>query len=315
MNAIKDLHKSVGSAIQAIVMPTVKIFTAPLVKNKDTILSIPKQTESYGPHPRHKLDIYYSTTDPKNAPILLFFYGGGLVSGDKITPLVPGGLVYHNVGAFFAQRGINVIIPDYRRVNSERGGEDAQYPSGGEDVSLSLKWLESFEGGDKSKVFLMGNSAGGLHVSTWLLEPKFLEQRKALQGGGKAVLKGVVDLGVPFGFREAHPDRMDMLQKYYGGLEQAQELCPHGLLQAVAKTGKSRKEIGVPKELVLVSEFEPVDEVRAPSENFVKLSNEIWGDGLEFREIPGHNHISPVMSLLSGEGEQWGDDVAKWIKD
>jgi len=315
MDEIKALHESVGSAIQAIVMPTTKIFTARLGKNKDTILSIPKLTESYGSHPRQKLDIYHSTTDPKNAPILFFFYGGGLISGDKIMPFVSDGLIYHNLGAFFSQRGINVIIPDYRRVNSERGGEDAQYPSGGEDVSLSLKWLESFEGGDKSKVFLMGHSAGGLHISTWLLDPKFLEQRKALQGSGKVVLKGVISLGVPFGFPEAHPSRIDMLQKYYGGVEQAQELCPHGLLQAIAKTGKSRKETGVPKLLIFVGEFDPVDEIYAPNKDFVKLSNEILGDGVEFREIPGHNHISPPMSLMSGEGEQWGEDVAKWIKN
>lgn len=30
--------------------------------------------------------------------------------------------------------------------------------------------------------------------------------------------------------------------------------------------------------------------------------------------LKGHNHISPEVSLFSGEGEEWGEEVVRWVK-
>ena len=30
--------------------------------------------------------------------------------------------------------------------------------------------------------------------------------------------------------------------------------------------------------------------------------------------LMGHNHVSPEVSLFSGEGEKWGEEVVRWIK-
>ena len=317
MDEIKTLHDSAGASIPTILPPTFKIFTPLLIKNKAAIQAISPTTESYGSHPRQKLDIYPSSQNAKDTPILVFFYGGGLVRGDKRLPVMPEGLVYHNLGTFFASRGITTIIPDYRRVNSESGGEDAVYPSGGEDVSLVFKWLEKFAASDKRDVFVMGNSAGGLHISTFMLEPRFLEQRKALIAGQNGIMwKGAIELAVPFHFKSAHADRSAMLMEYYGSEQNAKDHCPYGLLEAIGKTGKSRQETGVPNVLILVGEFDPADEISKPTEDFVTLEKKTWGDGADFKRIPGHNHISPPVALMTGDknAEEWGEDVAKWVK-
>lgn len=298
-------------------MPTIKTITPLLLKNKEAILSTPKREESYGPHPRQKLDIYLSAQESDKTPILVFFYGGGLIRGDKTVPMVPDGLIYHNLGSFFAQRGITTIVADYRRVNSSFGGEDAVFPSGGDDVSLVMKWLEGFEHKGSGNVVAMGNSAGGVHLSTFLLAPQYLEQRTSLASGERGIkFVGAVNMAVPFHFKAAEAERSDVLVTYFGSSEGIEVKCPYGLLEAVEKMGKSREELGVPDVLVLLGEFDPDNEIGQPTHDFADLGVKIWGIGVELKILEGQNHISPPLFLMTGDvvGEKWGEDVAEWIK-
>lgn len=48
-----------------------------------------------------------------------------MTRGNRTISAVPKGLVYHNLGTFFASRGITTLVPDYRRVDSKHGGEGA----------------------------------------------------------------------------------------------------------------------------------------------------------------------------------------------
>lgn len=317
MDEIKALDDSVGRAIQDTLPATIKTFVPLLMKNKAAVHAIPPQTEPYGSHPRQKLDLYLPKEDSKGSPILAFFYGGGLIRGDKIIPQVPEGLVYANLGSFFASRGITTVIADYRRVNSETGGEGAVFPSGGEDVSLVLKWLETYAGDGKRDVYICGNSAGGVHISTFLFEPRFLEQRRSYISGKSAIsLKGAIELSVPLHFNNADESRFETLKLYYGSMEEASHRCAYGLLEEVAKSGKSREEVGVPKMLVLLGDFDPENEIGQPTEDFVALWKKTWGGGIDFMKMEGHNHISPPLALLSNDmkGEKWGEDVVKWIQ-
>ncbi|KAF4636309.1 hypothetical protein G7Y89_g1789 [Cudoniella acicularis] len=321
MEQVRALHAQFGPEIYTILEKTFAIYTPLLVSNKNTILSIPRVEKPYGPHPRQKLDIYSSPSAPKDAPILVFFYGGGLIFGDKISPTVPDGLLYANLGSFFAARGITTILPDYRRVNSPFGGEDAVYPSGGEDVSLALKWIEEnyIAEGEKREVFIMGNSAGGVHISTFLFEDVFLAQRKryAKAEGGKIFLKGAVELAVPLHFGEAQQARADMLVNYYGSVEGSRGKCAYGLMEKLVGEGKSREDAAVPKVLCLVGEMDPEDEITRPMKEFVALWKEKWGEEtIDLETLEGHNHISPPWALNAGEkeGEAWGEDLVKWLK-
>ncbi|KAF7953699.1 uncharacterized protein EAE97_001098 [Botrytis byssoidea] len=319
MEALKNLSLTTGTSIMEILFPTIKILAPHLQKNRNAILSVPRSTHTYGSHPRQTLDLYPSSTASSTSPILIFFYGGGLTRGDKILEVpILDKLVYHNLGSFFSKQGITTIIPDYRRVDSETGGEGAIYPSGGEDVSAVLHWLSKTDlldgKGNKREVYLMGNSAGGLHIATYLLEPRFLEERKSWQGEANVSLKGAVEVGVPFSFEEALAGRNDMLEKYYGSDKDILARCPYGLLKAVGESKKSREELGIPRLLVMNSEYDPVDEILNPNDAFVKLGEKIWEEKIEVVKIEGHNHISPPMALSTGEGEEWGEKAAAWIK-
>jgi hypothetical protein len=318
MDEIKALNDTTGPSIPATISPSYKIFVPYLMRNKDAIQAISPKTETYGEHPRQKLDVYRPKGDiPPNAPIMAFFHGGGFVTGDKISPKVPEGLVFHNLGTFFASRGIITIIPNYRRVNSETGGEDAEFPSGGEDTSLVMKWLETFASDQKRDVYLMGNSAGGVHISTFLFEPRFLEQRLSYFSGEKSItLKGAIEVAVPCHFRKTTTSRLETLRKYYGNENDVETKCVYGLLEAIIHSKKSREEVGVPKVLALLGQYDPAYEIGEPMEDFVALWKKTWREGLEFAFMEGHNHISPPLALMSGDakGERWGEDVVKWIQ-
>ncbi|KAG9239699.1 Alpha/Beta hydrolase protein [Amylocarpus encephaloides] len=325
MDEILALDKSVGRDISQTLHATFKIYTPHLIAHSSSILSTPRSTHPYGPDPRQLLDIYFppsiSPTIPNltsTTPILIFLYGGGLILGNKVDPDIQDGLVYKNLGAFFAQRGIVTVIPDYRRADSRFGGEGARYPSGGEDVLLALKWVaQALGNGETARdVFLMGNSAGGVHVSTFLLADEFAAERKLYCAGkGGVTLRGAVGLAVPFRFPEAL-GRGETLRNYYGSLEKAEERAPCGLLERLKGRGSSMEEAGVPRMRALVGEFDPEDEISGPTRHFVELWGNTWGDGMEFKVLKGHNHASPAWALMAGEkeGELWAEDVVEWIK-
>lgn len=115
-------------------------------------------TYTYDAHPRQTLDIYQPADESEDGsekpnPILIFFHGGGLIRGDKNLQM-PGldpGVIYANLGSFFAKRGIMTVVPNYRRVDFQGGGEGARFPSGGEDglsfflpllVLVVVGWLD-----------------------------------------------------------------------------------------------------------------------------------------------------------------------------
>lgn len=254
----------------------------------------------------------------------MFLYGGGLTRGDKILQVIPGGVVYHNLGTFFAKQGYTTVIPDYRRVNDAQAktGEDAVFPSGGEDLSLVLDFLEKQENGSKRDVYVMGNSAGGLHTSTFMLYSKFKEQRrKLMSGSGSLHLKGAIMMSVPCDFDTAAEGRMAMLSTYYPPKDSSEksackEYEPCGLLRGLDKD-QSRSELGVPPFLQLEGELDPEDEILGSMTRFRQTWGQAFGDeGIEVKLMEGHNHISPPMGLMSGEdkAEKWGHDVVAWMK-
>ncbi|RDL41302.1 uncharacterized protein BP5553_01281 [Venustampulla echinocandica] len=319
MDQIRTLQEKVGPSIFSVLGPTFKIYSPLLVANKERILAIPPKTESYGSHPRQALDVYLASDSSKTTtPILVFFYGGGFTTGEKITQTIDDGLLYHNLGTFFASHGVTTIIPDYRLVNVASKGHDAVFPSGGDDVSLVLKWVaKTFAGeGGKRDVFIMGNSAGGVHISTFLFESQYLEQRKSYIGGDAGItLKGAIELSAPFHFGQSVDENAEMLAGYFGTVADAGKHCPYVLLKEMGQRGESREDVAVPKILTLVGEWEP-EQIPRGSDQFVELWKKTWGEGIESGVIAGHNHISPPCGLMAGEpaGEKWGEDVVKWIR-
>lgn len=292
---------ALGTAIFDSIPATQQIYQSLLNEKAEDIRSTKTETFSYGSNPRQMLDVYYPTGENSRSPILIFFYGGGFVRGNRMGP---NGLVYANVGHFFSKLGYITIISDYRLV------PEAKFPSGGEDVLGSLEWTDSRFGPDRD-IYIMGNSAGGAHVSTFLLAETFDSKRVEFVRpvGG---LKGAILLSTPFSFQEANASRKPVLDAYFGA--DLENKSPTGLLKSLEK---SKISFSVPI-LVLTCSLDPVDEIIKPSMEFCALYKNLTvsSEFFEAKVIEGHNHISPVLALgTSTEAEEaWAVNVHEWMR-
>ena len=316
-----DQLPALGKEISQIVGPTYKIYNTILQKKAAEIKSTPRKMFSYGSDPRQGLDVYYPSSPDRNlgdCPILVFLYGGGLVNGNKISPMVENELVYANLGHFFAEKcGFIAVIPDYRLV------PQARFPSGGEDVALAVDWVRSnlkeFGGSEGPRdLFMMGNSAGGVHLSTYLFSPVFSESRKHVlsqDGGDSLQLRATVFVSVPFHFQAASASRADVLNTYYG--ERRAEDCPLGLLQRFKENDSFEDSLPGVKFLALTATLDPEDEILVPNKDFVDAWNvdgSSTASNLQTASMGDHNHISPVLSLGMGDSreEAWGLQVTEF---
>ncbi|MCJ1258582.1 hypothetical protein MMC24_006415 [Lignoscripta atroalba] len=290
--------------------PTAKLFAPDLEANASSILSTPRETFQYGSLPRQQLDVF-SPASPGDTsgvatPVLVFFYGGGFVSGDRDHPLAPKGLVYANIGHFFSQRGFVTIVADYRLLS-----HGAKFPSGGEDVAGVVSWAKKHFGDESRELFLLGNSAGAVHLSTFMLSPVFMNVRDSVSSEKKSGLRwtGAILLSASFHYRSAPGNMMGILQAYFG--EDIDEKSPMGLLKATPEA-----PVGAPQVLVMYTGLDPEDLVIETNKDFIKEWQNLRKGGLDVEVLPEHNHISPVFTLGTGKKDQeaWGELVADWMK-
>lgn len=131
---------------------------------------------------KHRLDLFIP--EETNWPVFVFVHGGSLDSGDKCLR-VCGADLYGNIGRFYASRGIGVAVINYRLQPEVTWREQVQ------DVACATHWIQSNVaqfGGDSSRIFIGGHSAGA-HLTTRIaLDPKPLAEFDL----SPAIIKGVV---------------------------------------------------------------------------------------------------------------------------
>ncbi|MDC8833057.1 alpha/beta hydrolase [Alteromonas gilva] len=162
---------------------------------------------AYGDHERHVLDIYGADSRRSDAskPVFVFVHGGGFLKGDKGDDER-----WYNacVGRMAAELGWLGVVINYRLA------PDFTWPSGGDDVSRVVAWLNDNiheYGGDANNIILCGTSAGACHVATYLqLNP------------GKTDIKAAVLLSGLYGVTPL--DERDTL--YYGDASMYQSRMP-----------------------------------------------------------------------------------------
>ncbi|KAI2468452.1 alpha/beta-hydrolase [Annulohypoxylon bovei var. microspora] len=310
-----DKLRPLGRTIDNVLLPTFAVYAPLLIAKEREIRSTRHDTHKYGPTPRHYLDVYYpekAPTEPFRAkPVLIFLYGGGFVGGDKVNEQYAHSLVFGNLGHFFASRyGITVIVADYRLIFHA-----AKFPSGGEDVKLVVDWtvntLSKKEGYESIDLFILGNSAGGIHVSTYLLAPDFKESREAVlaeeRKGAGVLLRGAILLGVPFHWGEED----NAILRAYLGEGKIYENSSLGILESEKKKGSEPTLPGV-KISLLVSELDP----QLLLDSAQQFKKEWASADITYGVLDGHNHISPQLGLSTGieKEEAWGVEVAKFLK-
>jgi acetyl esterase/lipase len=150
----------------------------------------------YGPAERNLLDIFTAEGDASPRPVLIFVHGGGFVSGNKRTPDSP---FYDNIMLWAARHGYVGVNITYRLAPK------SPWPAAAEDIAGAVQWAAvnvPQSGGDPARLFLMGHSAGAVHVASYLAHPEFHK----IRGGGLAgaiMVSGIYDLtGSPLGDAE-----------------------------------------------------------------------------------------------------------------
>ncbi|KEF63429.1 uncharacterized protein A1O9_01407 [Exophiala aquamarina CBS 119918] len=305
---------TLGRAIPMVIGKTSEIYGELLSKNnKENILATAhdRETHSYGSHPRQQLDLYEPSLSagPGPRPLIIFLYGGGFINGEKVLSRIPGGLVYTNLAYYFVEKhGFETIIPDYRL-----NGNGGQFPSGGEDIAGVLEWVgKRYAGKQKKQIYLFGNSAGGVHTATWLLEGSFRSTREPLVTiNGNVELAGIIIMGALMDFVGAPPPLASVLQDHYG--KNYEEKSPLMLLKKVG----SAKDLAEkwPRLLILNSELDPPDIIQSTTDFLSGLRTHDLA--VDHFVIQGHNHISPPLALGTGiaREEEWGETLVAWCKE
>ena len=239
---------------------------------------------AYGPHERHRLDLYGAPNGaPK--PVLLFVHGGGFVQGDK-GGATGGGEHWPNanVGRMAAELGMVGAVMNYR-LAPEFG-----WPAGAQDVGAAVAWLRSHVaeyGGDPARIVVMGTSAGAVHFSGFLADSQ-----------APAQVRGAVLLSGLYGYTPL--DAKD--EHYYGDPALYGARMPR---EVVAGTP-------VPL-LVACAECDPP---RFQAEFLGLLAERLERRGAIPRAYiaSGHNHYTMAMHLGTRD-RRLADEIASFVKD
>ena len=242
---------------------------------------------------RHQLDVYQPTdtvftVTPR--PVVVFFYGGAWQEGSRSD--------YVFVAEALTQRGYVVVVPDYRVY------PEVKYPEFLVDGAAAVAWATANVdryGGDRSRIFLMGHSAGA-HIAAMLaLDHTFLDAQKVPQPS----VKGLIGLAGPYDFLPLTEPNVIALFASEPNLELTQPI--HYVSTATAKS--------TPPVLLLHGD----NDKRVYPKNSINLARELRATGVkvELDLLPGLSHtdiIAKFTRLLRGDGKVV-DRVDQFIRD
>jgi triacylglycerol lipase len=222
---------------------------------------------AYGPHERHRLDVFAPPQSGKGRPVVVFIHGGGFSRGAKSTS---GSPFYDNVGLWAASQGLVGITINYRLA------PQFPFPAGVEDLTRVVAWLKAHArdyGGDPARIILWGHSAGGAHVADYVA-------RTAKPGIAGAVLtSGIYTLG----------SSVSVWKDYYG--DDVSQYAARESLPLLAKSGLPI--------FVTYAELDPPSFV-ADAEALIR-AREASGASLRKLRLMGHSHISETYAVGSGD--------------
>ena len=133
-------------------------------------------------NPERMLDMYLP--EGEDFDVLVYFHGGGFVTGDKHGPLSD------TVAKFYNDRGIAYVSANYRMYPS------ASFPDFIRDGALAVKFVNDYlqKLGNKGRIFIGGTSAGGYLTQLLCFDRKYL----ALNGMQNSDIAGYIhDAGQP----------------------------------------------------------------------------------------------------------------------
>jgi acetyl esterase/lipase len=238
---------------------------------------------AYGDDPRHRLDVHTAGDDETGKPVFVFVHGGGFVRGDKHTQ---GSPQYDLVGAWAVRHGYVGVTMTYRLAPGH------VWPAGAQDVAAAVGWLHqniAAYGGDPDKIVVAGNSAGAVHVASFV----------AGQGGRDPVgIAGAALLSGIYVIRDPAPGEPEYV--YYGPNPGPEVSSLSGLLDTTVPL------------LFSVAERDPARFQREAA-GVVSAWLSRHGTVPDLVWVEGHNHMSTIASLTVDE-PALGTALARFIE-
>jgi acetyl esterase/lipase len=241
----------------------------------------------YGAAERHLLDVFTPETSSSARPVLIYIHGGGFVAGNKRGP---GSPFYDNIMLWAVKNGFVGVNATYRLA------PQFVWPAAAEDLAAVVQWVAAKigeRGGDPTKVFLMGQSAGAVHVANYVSHP---ELHKVKGGGlaGAIMLSGLYDLTAsPVGDAEII---------YFGSdpSRYAERSSLHGLLETKIPLLVTAAELDPPR---FIEQYELLKQAtcKRPS-----------GCARTFM-LPQHNHMSEVYAINTTD-TRLTDEIMEFAK-
>jgi acetyl esterase/lipase len=231
----------------------------------------------YGPSERNLLDIF-KPAPPSGAlrPVLLFVHGGGFTGGERQFPR--GLPFYDNVAVWAVRHGYVGVNMTYRLA------PQFTWPAGAEDVALAVRYLAdevASQGGDPNRIYVMGHSAGAVHVATYLAHPE-LQGSKGVGVAGAILVSGAFDIvSLPIGDRE---------KAYFG--EDSSKYADRSSLRGLVAGGT--------RLLVVNAEHDPPMFLRQADE-LRKAFDRANRQSVSMLRLDGHSHMSTVMSINTND--------------
>ncbi|MBC7454277.1 MAG: alpha/beta hydrolase [Massilia sp.] len=223
----------------------------------------------YGTNVRQRLDIFSPEKASANSPVVVFFYGGNWVGGDRDN--------YAFVGRALASRGFVVVIPDYRLY------PEVKYPDFLDDSAQAVAWtareIARF-GGDPKRLYVMGHSAGAYNAAMVALDGRYL----AKFGMQASSLRGWIGLAGPYDF-------LPIENKTTRPVFHFPDTPPAS--QPINHVGKD-----APRTLLIAANK---DKLVNPARNTGHLASKLRANGVAVTEIyfDGLSHTSLVGSLAA----------------
>ena len=238
---------------------------------------------AYGPHERHRLDVFRAADhsgEPR--PVFLFVHGGGFFGGEKHRA---GSPYYDNIMLWAARNGMVGVNITYRLA------PDHPWPAGSDDVAAAVDWTLAHigeHGGDPGRLFIGGTSAGAVHVAGFVAGPKY---------GAEGKIRGAVLLSCLFDMTTSESNPMK--EAYFG--TDASNYAEMSTLKGLVATT-------VPV-LVTVAEFDPADFERQT----LQYANAFWeahGRWPDLVRVMGHNHFTTGWHINTAD-----DRLARTLLD
>ena len=241
----------------------------------------------YGPADRNLLDVFTPETNSSARPVLIFIHGGGFVAGNKRNP---GSPFYDNIMLWAVKNGFVGVNATYRLA------PQFVWPAGPEDLAAVVQWVSekiAERGGDPARIFLMGQSAGAIHVAGYVSHPEFHK----VKGGGLAgavMVSGLYDLTAsPAGDAEI---------AYFGSdpSRYAERSSLQGLLATKIPLMVSAAELDPPR---FVEQYELIKQASCKRAS---------GCAHAYM-LPQHSHISEVYAINTAD-TRLTDEILQFVK-